>query len=278
MEAYEDRGAYRIRDRVLRRASGLDPDAMLTPDQLKTQLSSFYSAQRGSERFWREMLGMSSGAVGPLPGTGAKIMGGLSELAGQGIWHGAAGVLPIEPPVPKFMTGGSTKGVLGSVSPGMAKMGKAAFRWAGPALVGYRAYDEGITSLPRIVTEEAASAAGWGIGSTIGGAIGTAIAPGVGTTIGYFAGGFAGALIGQGVGSTISDVAGAPFRAVPAAYKFFRNTGMQNRRLELGGNMSAGNRSMYAQTMRQRALMQMNRSGQNARSLLGREAQFMHVR
>jgi len=278
MDAYENASEYRIRDRVLRRVSGLDPSGSLTPDELKTQLSSYYSAQRGSDRFWRSITGMRADAAGPMPRLGGKVMSGMGNVVGTGIHQGMASIFPFEPPIPEFMKSGKEmQSVIGSISPKLARAGKAAFAWAGPALVGYRTYTEGIGNLPRIITEEAASGVGFGIGSTLGAAVGAAAGP-VGATVGYFAGGMAGALIGQAAGSTVADVGSAPFRAVPAAYKFFRNLGMQTRRLELGGSVSAGNRTMYAQTMRQRGLQQMNRSGMNARSLLGREAQFCHLR
>jgi hypothetical protein len=61
-----------------------------------------------------------------------------------------------------------------------------------------------------------------------------------------------------------------------AGWNYLKESGRRGTRLELGGGISTGNRSTMAYTMRQRALSQMNRSGINARSLLGQEASYLH--
>lgn len=175
------------------------------------------------------------------------------------------------------------------------KAGRVLSKWAGPLITGYRLGTEvdpgrqgvggAISKTGRIIGEEALSTGAFAVGlGVIGGAIGTAVAPVVGTAVGGAIGLIAGGAIGL-IGSEIlgkqwnrfMDVAETPFRMAHAGWKFLEKSGKQNR-MELGGGISRGNRTRAAYTMRARALQQMNRSGINARSLLGQEAAYMHIR
>jgi hypothetical protein len=110
---------------------------------------------------------------------------------------------------------------------------------------------------------EVGSKAGMGIGAAIGSAIpivGTAIGAGVG----YLAGGMAGAIAG---GSMTEALTRIPDRLVERE--------QSKRRLNWGVQSPAFN-TQRAHTMRQQSLSMMNRGTMSARSLLGREAMFVH--
>ena len=127
------------------------------------------------------------------------------------------------------------------------------------ALMGERVHEAAIKSTVSAVT--GALAAG-----VAGGIAGTFLAPGVGTAVGFVAG-----IVGSMAGEAAGDV-GMRFLDHLSA------TGRRVNRAELGGRLSSSMMTRSAYTMRARALQQMNRSGVNARSLLGREAVMMHLR
>jgi len=178
--------------------------------------------------------------------------------------------------------------------------GRLASKWMGPLFTGYRLSTEvggqgfagGVSQSARIIGEEFAFSAGmtWGmgVGTSIGGWAGGilgSIVPGAGTIVGTGIGMVAGAAIGMAAGyagqwawNRVVDVAEAPFRIASQSWKYLRETGRHSSDLELGGGVSAANRSGMAYTMRQRALSEMNRSGINARSLLGQESSYLHIR
>ncbi len=170
---------------------------------------------------------------------------------------------------------------------------RTAGRWVGPLITGHRLVTEtrglgvagGLNKGVRIIGEEAISTgsmvAGMALGGKVGAGLGTMVAPGLGSAIGTVAGIAIGAVIGHYGGkgwNSLVDMAEMPFRIAESGWKYLEQQGKQSSKLELGGGMSRGNRSQHAYTMRQRALSQMNRSGVNARSLLGMEASMMHIR
>jgi len=216
---------------------------------------------------------------------------------------GLSAISPIEDPlaqagqqVREKVLGDAGKKAAGLLPKSIKNFGAAALkgvaRWGGPVTTAYRlGYDNDFSSVggfasksTRIIGEEiawgAGAAIGMKMGSAIGAGIGTTFVPGVGTVAGFAAG----MVIGAGIGMVGSysvnkaiDAAEVPFKIGAAGYRYLRNTG-KDRRLELGGQISAGNASRQGYTMRQRALSQMNRSGINTRSLLGQEASMMHIR
>lgn len=103
------------------------------------------------------------------------------------------------------------------------------------------------------------------IGAAVAGGIAGSIVPGLGTIAG-----FVGGIAAYGLGEAGVNVG-------LQGYDFLDNLGRRARRTELGGRVSAANMTRGAYTMRARALQQINRSGQNARSLLGRESQMLHM-
>jgi hypothetical protein len=169
--------------------------------------------------------------------------------------------------------------------------GRLLGKWLGPAILTYRLGTEtkgkgilgGIDAGVRIVGEETIRT-GFGIaggvaGAKIGLALGSFFGPGIGNLVGGAVGYVAGYAIGEygaKVWNQAVDTVQAPYRMARAGWKFLQST--SDTRLELGGGISAGNRTAAAATMRQRALGQMNRSGINMRSLLGQEAAYMHIR
>lgn len=233
------------------------------------------------------------GALGRVrqAGGGATVSRGLAKTFGRGM---LSSVLPMEPfsdRQMKYMSEvggfgkaakeggkGAAKGLLRHVGGGLLKQG---LKWLGPVMTTYRlstetggqGFFEGTSKAVRIVGEEAFMTGG----AVLGGAIGTAIGGPVGTVVGIAAGMAIGAA-GSYAWNKFMDVAEAPARMAAAGWKYFRDAGRRSNRLELGGQMSRANRTGMAYTMRQRALSQMNRSGINARSLLGSEASYMHVR
>lgn len=217
--------------------------------------------------------------------SGAKtVLGGAARMAGRGA---LSSFLPIEPFSGEQMTAmakigsfgkGGAKGLLGAAKSGL---GGAIFKWVGPIIMAYRLATEtggqgllgGMDKAVRIVGEETLMTAG----GVLGGMIGTAIGGPGGTAVGIVAGmaiGYAGAW----AWNKFVDAAEAPAKLAHAGWKYFREAGRRSAKLELGGGISRANRTGMAYTMRQRALSQMNRSGMNARSLLGQEAAYMHIR
>lgn len=224
-------------------------------------------------------------------GGGRSVGGGLAKTFARGAMSSFLPMEPLSPDQMKYMSkvGGfgkaaqegaeaGAKGLLRHVGGGLVRHG---LRWLGPVITTYRlstetqgkGFFEGISKANRIIGEEAMMTGG----AMIGGAIGTAMGGPVGTAVGI-AVGMAIGMAGSYAWNKFMDVAEAPARAAAAGWKYFRDAGRRSNRLELGGQMSRANRTGMAYTMRQRALSQMNRSGINARSLLGREASLMHVR
>jgi hypothetical protein len=174
-----------------------------------------------------------------------------------------------------------------STSSGMRRVGrpllKGAFALAGPVFTAHRLSTEGIETFhqqgfgagvsktTRILGEEAAFAGGMAAGSAIGGKLGLAMGGGVGFVAGIAIGAVLGHYGGEAWNVAV-DIAETPFTAA----KYLGEQGRQGVKLELGGGISRGNRTRLAHTMRQRALLQMNRSGINARSLLGMESSMLH--
>ncbi len=218
---------------------------------------------------------------------------------GASFWQGAkSAILPVE---------GFTPGQLEATraSSGMGMMGKAkgtvpkgiratagrvlgaGMKVAGPLMTGHRIATEtqgmgllgGMEKSGRIIGEEMVMTGSMFAGMSIGASAGMALGPGgaiIGGAIGLGVG-MVGGMAGSWALNKAIDVAEVPFRLGASGFKHFANRGRDNR-LELGGGVSAGNRTRAAYTMRQRALQGMNRSGMNARSLLGREASMCHIR
>jgi hypothetical protein len=253
---------------------------------------------RGASAGWRESLKGQGYAESVLRG-GASAVWGVSPLPegpadAWDAWIGGAdkkGVTGI---------GKAARGLVSKIPRGVRAIaqtaGRAAFRWAGPVITTGRLATEtrgrgvagGINKGIRILGEEtlgtAAFFAGMPIGAAIGGAIGGtlgSVAPGVGNAIGFVAGAAIGTAFSAAAGwgwNRAVDVAELPFRIAGAGYDFMRDLGKRSTRPELGGRVSAANRTRAAHTMRQRHLMAMSRSGVNERSLLGREANLQHIR
>jgi hypothetical protein len=188
------------------------------------------------------------------------------DKAAAGIESAAGGILPK-----------GVKGVFGTI-------GKAAARWFGPLVLGYRLHSEnkGLTSIQkmdrsvRIIGEEASMNTGIAVGGWVGAGLGSAF--GVpGQIVGAAAGMYLGYLGGKAWNKVV-DTYEAPAKYVISAYQTLREMGIRSKRVELGGQVSIGNSTQQAATMRQRALEQIYRSGINERSVLGREAQLMHLR
>lgn len=289
---------------------GLKGAVSLSPDEAREAIRSNFSYNAMSDRFWGSLAGPPvverarprGSFVGPMPG---RMMprgwgAGVDRLAGIYGRGALSAFLPISPMAEGAgaVAGGATKGFFRGLPSGVRSTGRAVGRtlskWAGPLITAYRLGTEvpqaqgfggKISKTVRVIGEEAAWTGGAMAGMAIGSAIGTALLPGAGTVVG----GVAGFLIGLPVGYVLGqaganavnkavDIAEAPFRIAAAGYRGLRELGIQSKRLELGGGISAANRTQMAATMRQRALEQMNRSGINARSLLGREASYYHLR
>lgn len=131
----------------------------------------------------------------------------------------------------------------------------------------------GIDKTVRITGEEVLWSATAGLGMAAGGMIGGPVG-----MVAGFALGAIGGYLGSKAWNSAVDIAEAPVRMAYGAYNFLKQTGIRNKRLELGGVASLGNSTYAAATMRQRALGEIYRSGINQRSILGREAQYMHLR
>lgn len=123
----------------------------------------------------------------------------------------------------------------------------------------------------RAVTTGMAGMAGWGVGSRIGmvagASFGTAV-PFFGTliggAIGYVAGGLLGEMAAGGLADAITRI---PDKLVERQ--------VRGRKLNWAQSNAAFSTSK-AYTMRQHALMAMNRGHMSARSLMGQEAVFLH--
>lgn len=249
----------------------------------------YKGGQRWSSHFSRsEVIGrLREGgfAIGPNP----TIRGSLREAAAQG---GLSAVLPYAPPVPSAAKQAST-GAL-SLLPKSAQgavrwAGRTALKWIGPLSWGYRMATEvpgatqgrgivggiasGIDKTVRITGEEVLWSATAGLGMAAGGMIGGPVG-----MVAGFALGAIGGYLGSKAWNSAVDIAEAPYKMAYGAYNFLKQTGIRNKRLELGGVASLGNSTYAAATMRQRALGEIYRSGINQRSILGREAQYMHLR
>jgi hypothetical protein len=204
----------------------------------------------------------------------------LAKGAGQG-WLSA--FFPVSPPIP---AGGAKAGskILSALPKALrapvGMVGRTALKWLGPVITTYRLATETkglgtigkIDKSARILGEEGAWAAGAGIGAVLG-----SVVPGIGT--------IGGMIVGAGIGYVGSkawnfglDVAEAPIRMAARGWNALEAKGRQAKRLELGGRVSLGNTTSAAATMRQRAIGEIYRSGINQRSILGREASYMHTR
>jgi hypothetical protein len=236
---------------------------------------------------------------------------GLPSIPGAYMRGAFSSILPIDmmteaekEALRKNITG-SGKGLLDPITSripsGVKKAGGLALRTAGrlmgPVMTSYRLATEtsgrgvggGIWKGGRIIGEEMAWGGGMAAGMALGGAVTAGIAGAkIGGTIGAAAGPIgigigivAGMAIGAAGAYTINkvfDAAEVPFRMAKAGWNFLRETGRNATKLELGGQVSRANRNRLSYTMRQRSLAQINRSGINARSVLGNEAQYFHIR
>lgn len=226
-------------------------------------------------------------------GIARDIPWGVAKTAMRGA---VSTVLPTEPYSKQQMkylqkVGGFGRGAGKPLSKGAQTVGKSllgglskhAFKWIGPVFTGIRLKEEinisqqgfagAAWKSTRIVGEESM----WTVGAVVGGIAGQIIGGPVGAAAGIAAG-IALGWAGKEVLNVALDVAEVPFRMADAGWKYFREAGKRSAKLELGGGVSAANRTGMAYTMRQRALSQMNRSGINARSLLGQEASYVHMR
>lgn len=258
-----------------------------------------------------EMARPSADFIGPGRSGGANwksIRGrALRGAASSYFLGGASAVLPIPPDwigsMGRAAVGetGKAAGRIGfkAVAQGALRTGGAIL---GVGMTGYRLASEvpgngvigGVERGSRIIGEEVSSMAGFSVGAEIGsmagafigGALGSVALPGLGTVGLAGVGSVVGGVVGGFIGSSTIGAAGArawnagmdvAFAPVTGA-KFLHDLGIRSRRLELGGRVSAANTTRLAATMRQRALGEINRSGMNARSLLGREASLVHTR
>jgi hypothetical protein len=212
------------------------------------------------------------------------------SVIGTGIRGGASAFLPIEPV--EDLGGRIAKGAGGQA---FGRAFSLVGKWMGPVLTTVRLGTEvnisqqgwagAASKTGRIMGEEAAWSAGMAggsvLGAKIGAGLGTMVAPGIGSAVGFVAG----VAIGAGLGAAGSwawnksmDIAEAPVRLAHAGWKYFEAAGKRSTKMELGGRASFANRTQIAHTMRARALQNMSRSGINARSLLGQEASYAHIR
>ncbi len=249
----------------------------------------------GTEGAWSRVAMASSGMSGQgvaLTSTfgphavKAKALGGLAKTAGRGF---LSAYLPIDPFSSSQLDAMGSLGGVGKKGGSLAnvvrksggKLLQKAFAWLGPVVTAYRLGTEtqgqgffgGISKSVRIIGEEGFSTAGMVVGGILGTAIG-----GIGGTVAGMAVGYAIGEAGSAVWNKAIDIAEAPARIASASWKYFEQAGRRSGKLELGGRTSMANSSGVAYTMRQRALSQMGRSGQNARALLGNEASYMHIR
>jgi len=211
--------------------------------------------------------------------------GGTWRGIGKGAGQGAlSSFLPYSMPIPGGMQG-STKGIMSmlpkSLRGAVSTAGRYALKWLGPAMLAYRLKTEtggygalgGMEKAVRITGEEiiwgATAGAGAAIGTVLGGPLGMIAGAAVGMGLGY---------VGTKAWNFGLDVAEAPIRMATRGWNALEAKGRQAKRLELGGRVSLGNTTSAAATMRQRAIGEIYRSGINQRSILGREANYMHTR
>lgn len=293
------------------RLVGLDPDGSSTRGSVQNALENYYSGAAMSERLSKHLK------IGPGQSALWATAKGAASAYGWGAASAVLPISPTGPmdmtkpsmfqqyfggyqdiPKGKDFIGPQKRVKVGSFRNTVYKagmslpegvrstargLGHQVAKWFGPVWTAYRLGTEvpgngvagGIDRSVRIIGEEMAWTGGAMAGMAIGGTIGSAV-PGLGTVVGMAAGFVIGGTAAWGWNRAV-DVGEMPIRAVHQGYKFFRDLGIRSRRLELGGSVSAGNMTAAAATMRQRALLEMNRSGINARSLLGKEASMFHV-
>ena len=289
------------------RRMGIDTSGFSSPLEA---FRSHYTAEKMGNRFWTEMgesarngggwwaakeidsVTKRSALAGMSGMAKARTLGG--SVLKQGLWGGLSAVAPIAPPMgglghaAKKSAGGLLKAIPRPLRRIGGAVGRTTLKVVGPVITAYRLSTEtkglgvlgGLEKGTRIVGEEIAWGVGAGIGMALGGAIGSALGlPGTiaGAVIGGVLGGVLGYL-GSKAWNTTIDLLEAPFKIGKSAWDFLGNMGREGRKLNLGGQISLGNSTQAAATMRQRALQQINRSGINARSILGREASMMHYR
>jgi len=141
------------------------------------------------------------------------------------------------------------------------------------AMVVYPAVTEDgpLNEKARAATKGVGGLVGWSVGSRegmgIGAAVGSYLGP-IGAAVGLVVGYVAGGLIGSGAGEAAADsITRIPDRMVDRE--------RARRKLEWGNNITAF-RTERAHTMRQQSLALMNRGQMSSRSLMGREAVFIH--
>jgi hypothetical protein len=282
-------------------------------DEAKAHLSQHFSGEMISQRFsdwYRAAAGGRSGWRTAEAATWAMAKGG-----GRGILSTFL-PYELTPNMAEKVAGAAGKSLPGFLGRAVQSLpdsvkaigrfaGRNFFKWIGPVIWGTRMHYEtqGLSPIMkvekgiRITGEEAAYGFGAGVGMVAGPTIWAAVTAAIGSTAaagaagGAAAGGVAG-LPGMIVGAAIGLVIGAvgayawnktvdlvemPIRAGQMTWNYLKDLGIRQKRLELGGTISEGNRTPMAATMRQRALLQMQRSGINARSMLGHEASMMHL-
>lgn len=279
-------------------------------DESKALMADHFTAPMIQGRMSNWWSGVAKGRSGGR--VAGSALWGVTKAGGRGILSTFLPISMVPEDKMAEMAARATPGFLGrtwAAMPGSVRgVGKFASRqfwkWLGPVIWGTRMHYEtkGLSVLGKLdkgvrITGEEASYGMWGAigmaaGAPIGGAIASAIGwagagaaagsvvPGAGTVIGGIAGmaiGIIGGMIGSWAWNKVVDVAEMPIKAGMAAWSYLKDLGIRQKRLELGGVISEGNRTPMAATMRQRALMQMQRSGINARSMLGHEASFVHI-
>jgi len=170
---------------------------------------------------------------------------------------------------------GGIKKALASVEKGSARGigGSLLGLGLGAAFVAMPAFTTpgDISEKMRAVTAGIGSFGGFAVGSKVGMGIGAAVGsfiPVVGTAIGAGVGWLAGGLLGGAAGESLTDaLTRIPDRMVANERK---------RRRSDWGMHTAAFQTQRAHTMRQQSLQMMNRGMMSARSLMGREAVFVH--
>ena len=115
--------------------------------------------------------------------------------------------------------------------------------------------------------------------TTTTGTIGDIAFGSIGAAVGGAVLGPAGAIVGGLVGSAVGYMGGEQIGELGVAgVNYLGALGKRSKRTELGGSLSRSMLTTAAYTMRSRGIAQMQRSGVNARSFLGREASVMHQR
>ena len=162
-----------------------------------------------------------------------------------------------------------SKGVFKGMAGRVAGFGLGAAFTVAPLFTTPGGLDEKL----RATAASGASAVGWAagakVGTSIGAGVGSAILPGVGTAVGAV-GGF---VVGGLVGATGAD------QLVTAGFRFADHL-VESERAKRNLNWindSSAFQTRKAATMRQQSLQAMNRGMMSSRSVLGREAAFMHM-